>query len=71
MKLEANVDAVILRQSVQLQMKVSTSPGGVVGCGWRGERMLVWVCRYGWMDGWMCECMDRERARSRGRCEMI
>ena len=33
MKLEANADAVILRQSVQLQMKVSTREGVVVGCG--------------------------------------
>ena len=31
MKLEANIDAVILWQSVQLQMKVSTRPGGSVG----------------------------------------
>ena len=31
MKLEANIEAVILRQSVQLQTKVSTSPGPEVG----------------------------------------
>ena len=31
MKLEANMDAVILRQSVQLQIKVSTRPGPWVG----------------------------------------
>ncbi|KAJ6597667.1 hypothetical protein DFH09DRAFT_1071648 [Mycena vulgaris] len=32
-KLEANIDAAILRQSVQLQTKVSSSPGPCVGCG--------------------------------------
>lgn len=31
MKLEANIDAVILWQSVQLQMKLSTNPGASVG----------------------------------------
>jgi hypothetical protein len=31
-KLEANIDAVILRQSVQLQMNELTNPGPWVGC---------------------------------------
>ena len=31
MKLEANIEAVILRQSAQLQMKVLTRPGALVG----------------------------------------
>ena len=31
MKLEANIEAVILRQSVQWQMNVSTKPGASVG----------------------------------------
>jgi len=30
-KLDANMEAVILRQSVQLQMKELTKPGGEVG----------------------------------------
>lgn len=32
-KLEANMEAVILRQSVQLQMNVVTKPGPWRGCG--------------------------------------
>jgi hypothetical protein len=32
-KLDANMDAVILRQSVQLHTNVSTRPGAVTGCG--------------------------------------
>lgn len=32
MKLDANIDAVILRQSVQWQTNVSISPGPDVGC---------------------------------------
>jgi hypothetical protein len=38
MKLEANIEAVILRQSLQLQTKVSTRPGAVVGC------FFFWMC---------------------------
>lgn len=40
MKLEANIEAVILRQSLQLQTKVSTRPGAVVGWLWEG-----WLAR--------------------------
>lgn len=40
MKFEANIEAVILRQSVQLQMKVSTRSGFSVGCDGRD-------CEYG------------------------
>ena len=32
MKLEANIEAVILRQSVQWHMNVSIKPGPLVGC---------------------------------------
>lgn len=31
MKADVNIEAVILRQSVQLQMKESTRPGALVG----------------------------------------
>lgn len=33
MKLDANMEAVILRQSVQLHTKVLTRPGPWMGCG--------------------------------------
>ena len=38
MKFEANIEAVILWQSVQLQTNVSTRPGF-----WRGWEVLEWV----------------------------
>jgi len=37
MKFEANIEAVILRQSVQLQMKVSTRLSPSTGCTWCGQ----------------------------------
>ena len=43
MKLEANIEAVILRQSVQLQMNVSIRSGFSVGCAWSQGFTCEWV----------------------------
>jgi hypothetical protein len=48
MKLEANIEAVILWQSAQLQTKEPTRPGPWVG--WEGG--LEWLCRG---EGWTYE----------------
>jgi len=43
MKLDANIDAVILRQSVQWQRNVSTRPGASVGCIMVIEVNVKWI----------------------------
>ena len=50
MKLDAKLEAVILRQSVQLQMKVSTRSGPDVGWGKWGQLCLA-MGNWGWGDG--------------------
>ena len=46
MKFDANIEAVIFRQSKQLQTKVSTKPGLVVGISsWTAPQKQVAVAR--------------------------
>jgi hypothetical protein len=54
MKLEANIEAVILRQSLQLQTKVSTRPGEVVGC-WFGALVWAFLSFFLWLGWWWIE----------------